>query len=338
MRRTTMPRRKTQQPDEGAATRRPAPSERDSTEHRRAPHAPNPEASAVRGFWSGTLAFGLVSIPVDLITAQRTTRVAARMLGPDGTPLRRRYFCSRHDVPLDTADIVRGYEVEKDRFVVVTDDELRALAPKLSQEIDLTRFVPLSAIDPMHFEHGYFLVPGKRAGKAYRLLAQVMELRARAGIATFVMRGKQYLVAIIASCGLLRAQTLRFTDELRSTEDIGFGERPTADESAHRELERHIDALRADALAADELDDTYTQRLLELIERKHRAGRDVIAAQDARFEDSTGAQIVDLLQYLKDSIAGSSPAAPSGRKRPRAAAGGDVVEKPARRTRRSAKN
>ena len=281
---------------------------------------PNPEASAVRGFWSGSLSFGLVSIPVNLITAQRTSRVALRMLGPDGTPLRRRFFCSKHAEALESADIVRGYEVEKDRFVVVTDDELRALAPKLSQEIDLTRFVPLEEIDPMHFEHGYFLVPNKKSGKAYRLLARIMEDRKRAGIATFVMRGKQYLVAIIASGGVLRAETLRFADELRSTDEIGVAPSAQASADAIGAFERQIDALRADALAPDELDDTQTQRLLELIEKKRSKGADVIAARDVRYEDSSGAQVVDLLQYLKDSIAGArAESSPNERKRPRAA-------------------
>jgi len=281
----------------------------------------NPEASAVRGFWSGSLSFGLVSIPVNLITAERTSRVALRMLGPDGTPLKRRFFCSKHAEALEQADIVRGYEVEKDRYVVVTDDELKALAPKLSQEIDLTRFVPLDQIDPMHFEHGYFLVPNKKSGKAYRLLARIMEDRKRAGIATFVMRGKQYLVAIIASGGVLRAETLRFADELRSTDEIGVAPSTNASADAVAAFEKQIDALRADALAPDDLDDTQTQRLLELIEKKRSNGADVIAARDVRFEDSSGAQIVDLLQYLKDSIAGGArtQSAPNERKRPRAA-------------------
>lgn len=314
-----MPRRK-------AATQSPAAPPKTEAE---APREANHEASAVRGFWSGNLAFGLVSIPVSLITAQRTSRVALRMLGPDGTPLRRRYFGSGDTRALDAADIVRGYEVEKDRFVVVTDDELRALAPNLSQEIDLTRFVPLADIDPIYFEHGYFLVPGKRSGKAYRLLARIMEERGRAGIATFVMRGKQYVVAIIASGGLLRAETLRFADELRSLAEVGFAETKATDAAAIDAFERQIDMLRADALASDDLEDTHTQRLMALIEKKRRQGTDVIAAQDVRFEDSNGAQIVDLLQYLKDSIisGGARSATPGKAKRARPAAGEEPATK-----------
>lgn len=271
------------------------------------PKQPEPaQASFVRGFWSGNLSFGLVSIPVSLITAQRSNRVSLRMLAPDGTQLKRRFFCPTDNVALDSRDIVRGYEVEKDRFVVVTDEELEALMPKLSQEIDLTRFVPLADIDPMRFEHGYFLVPSKRAGKAYRLLARIMEDRARAGIATFVMRGKQYLVAIIARGGLLRAETLRFADELRSIADVEVGEgETTIDEHAVAAFQRRFEALRADALDEADLEDTHTQSLLALIEKKRSAGKDTIAVQVNQEEESVGAKIVDLMEYLKKSIGGA---------------------------------
>lgn len=292
---------------------------------RRRPKTETPErdaeAAAVRGFWSGNLSFGLVSIPVSLITARRSNRVALRMLSTNGTPLRRRFFCPKDDAALEAHDIVRGYELEKDLFVPVTDDELKAIAPKLSQEIDLRRFVPLDAIDPMYFEHGYFLVPGKRSGKAYRLLAHVMEERGRAGIATFVMRGKQYLVAITARGGLLLAETLRFADELRTAADVGLGKPSEADPGAVKEFARAIAALRANALDVEELEDTQTRRLLELIESKRRAGKDVVAAPQAPDEEeSSGAEIVDLMKYLKESIAGkSTETAPRERKSPRAA-------------------
>jgi DNA end-binding protein Ku len=275
--------------------------------------------AAVRSFWSGSLSFGLVSIPVSLVAAQRHNRVALRMLSKDGTPLRRRFFCSEDAVALDAADIVRGYEIEKDRFVVVTDDELKAVAPKLSQEIDLRRFVPLADIDPMYFEHGYFLIPGKGSGKAYRLLAHVMEERARAGIATFVMRGKQYLIAIIARGGLLRAETLRFADELRTSADVGLGAHREADGDAVADFDKRIRALRADALDDDALEDAYARDLLALIAKKRRAGRDVVAAPAAPDEDApTSAEVVDLMKYLKDSIV-AADADTRERKQPHAA-------------------
>src|SRR5688572_16986915 len=126
-----------------------------------------------------------------------------RMVAPDGTPVERRYVCSKEQVELDWEDIVRGYEVKKGKFVVVTDDELEALEPRKSRDIDLRLFVRKDEIDPIYFERAYFLVPASGSNKAYRLLAKVMEDTDHAGIATFVMRKKEYLVAILAKNGIL---------------------------------------------------------------------------------------------------------------------------------------
>ena len=279
----------------------------------------SPEASTVRGHWSGNLSFGLVSIPVTLVTAQRANRVALKMLSPEGTPLRRRFFSSTSARPLENDDIVRGYEVEPDRFVAITDDELEAIAPKLSQEIDLRRFVPLAEIDPMYFERGYFLVPGKRAGKAYRLLAHIMEERQRAGIATFVMREKEYLVAITARDGLLRAETMRFSDELRDAADLGLTHPAEPDEKQVRAFELQIDRLKTKTFDAEDLEDAQTQELQRLIEKKRKAGKDVIAAPaEAETEDGGSAEIVDLMKYLKASVTGERSASRE-RKQPMAA-------------------
>jgi len=286
------------------------------------PPAPPPtaETSVVRGFWTGNISFGLVSIPVTLISARRSGRASLRMLAPDGTQLRRRYFGAQEGVALENSDIVRGYEFEKDRFVVVTDEELEGVAPKLSQEIDLSRFVPLADIDPMRFEHGYFLIPSKRALKAYRLLAATMEERGRAGMATFVMRGKQYLVAIIARAGLLRAETLRFDDELRSIAELEIDKSAAVDAPAVEAFARRIEELRAASLDTRDLEDTHTQRLLELIEKKRNAGKDVVAAAVTPHEESVDAKIVDLMEYLKNSITGGDASAETpSRKRPRSA-------------------
>ncbi len=277
------------------------------------------EASAVRGHWSGNLSFGLVSIPVTLVTAQRANRVALKMLSAEGTPLRRRFYSSTGERPLENDDIVRGYEVEPDRFVTITDDELEAIAPKLSQEIDLRRFVPLADVDPMYFERGYFLVPGKRSGKAYRLLAHIMEERQRAGIATFVMREKQYLVAITARDGLLRAETMRFSDELREAADLGLPHLAEPDEKQVRAFELQIDKLKTKTFDAEDLEDTQTQELQRLIEKKRKAGKDVIAAPaEVETEDGGSAEIVDLMKYLKASVTGEGSASRE-RKQPMAA-------------------
>lgn len=270
-----------------------------------------------RSFWSGNIAFGLVSVPVSLFVASRSSGASLRMIDADGTPLSRRYFCSAEEKPVDRDDIARGYEVEKGSYVIVGDEELAALAPEKSQEIDPRRFVKLSQIDPMYFERGYFLAPDRGANKAYRLLARVMEDAGRAGIATFVMRGKEYLVAIIAEHGLLRAETLRFHDELRSPENVGLPPLEKASGPRVRAMTKAMAALAADTLDRDALSDPHARRLRELAERKLAAGEDVIATEEFEpDEESAGAEIVDLMQVLKQSLEEGEPEARGSQRQP----------------------
>src|SRR5699024_10196100 len=141
-----------------------------------------------RPFWSGSIAFGLINLPVSLYAAYRRHRVALGMVDEDGKLLRRRYYCPHDEQELTAAEIIRGYAVAEETFVMVEDEELDAVAPEQAREIDLRRFVPAADIDPMYFERAYFLTPGEGAVKAYRLLAQSMQYEQRAGIATVVMR------------------------------------------------------------------------------------------------------------------------------------------------------
>ena len=259
-----------------------------------------PERSgSLRPFWSGTIAFGLVSVPVALFPGTRRERVSLRMLAPDGTPLRRRYFCAKEQVPLDSDEIVRGYEVEAGRFVTVDDEELDRLAPEKSREIDLRRFVPREEIDPRFFDRAYLLTPTGPSNKAYRLLAEVMERSGRAGIATFVMRGTEYLVAILAEDGILRAEALRFADEVRTPDAVGLPEPGEAPKASVREIRKVVKELAADELDPAELEDDADDALRELASRKRAAGEDVVEAPE---EAEPRAQVVDLMASLKESL------------------------------------
>jgi DNA end-binding protein Ku len=257
--------------------------------------------SAGRAFWSGTITFGLVSVPVDLYPANRSQRVSLRMLDADGTPLRRRFYDPKTERPVDTDEIVRGFEMEDGSFVVVTDDELESLEPRKSRDIDLRTFVPADQVDPLYFERAYFLTPAGETNKAYRLLAEVMERTGRAGIATFVMRTKEYLVAILAENGILRAETLRFPDEVRSPADLDLAE-VDADDAAVTRMQRALAKLRRKNLAESELRDTYAQRLLEVVEKKRRKGVDVVQAPAAVLDDDVDDSVIDLMEVLKRSM------------------------------------
>ena len=271
-----------------------------------------------RAFWSGTLTFGLVSVPVELYAGNRPSPVKLHMLDEDGTPLRRRYVCPEEGRELDADEIVRGYEIEDGSYVVVTDDELEALEPTKSRDIDLRRFVPHDQLDPMFFERAYFLAPGGGSTKAYRLLAETMERAGMAGVATFVMRTREYLVAIIAENGVLRAETLRFADEIRTPDAVGLPARPKrSSRKAAAAIEKEIEKAAADELDEDELADARAARLLELVEEKRRRRVDIVRAEPADPDDE---DVIDLMALLKKRLGAAQS---KGRKPPRRASSSD---------------
>jgi len=268
-----------------------------------------------RAFWSGTISFGLVSIPVDLFPANRRGRPGLRLLAPSGLPVQRRYAASGKEAGKDAevppAQLIRGYELAPGEHDVVTDEELAALAPEKSRDIDLTRFVPVDEVDPVLFERAYFLAPSGESAKAYRLLADVMERTGRAGIATFVMRDKEYFVAIIAEGGILRAETLRFADEVRSAEDVGLPEPRKPKAAEVKKLERAIAARAETKLDPDELVDPWTEKLVALAEKKQRKGEDVVEVPEEAAEEPQ-AEVIDLMEVLKRSLGATGGGARRG--------------------------
>ncbi|MBW3533933.1 MAG: Ku protein [Gemmatimonadetes bacterium] len=263
------------------------------------------DEARARAFWSGTVSFGLVSIPVYLYPANTSSRVSLRMLAPDGTPLRRRYVNPETGKPVDYDALVRGYELDSGEFVVLTDDELEALAPEKSRDIDLRRFVDVAQLDPVFFERAYYLAPAGDSNKAYRLLAQTMEKAGQAGIATFVMRTKEYLVAIVAEEGILRAETLRFAGEVRASDDVGLPEPVKPPAKTVKAMEKAIAARVEDDLDEDELRDEDSERLLALVEEKRKKKKDVVRPKEtAADEDGGGADVIDLMEVLKRSLSG----------------------------------
>ncbi|HLU49661.1 MAG TPA: Ku protein, partial [Planctomycetota bacterium] len=227
------------------------------------------EGGGARSLWSGSITFGLLSLAVDLFPAVRSDALPLKLVDASLNPLTRRYECPEHGRFLSRDEIVRGYELDDGEFVVVTDDELESLAPEKSRAIDLRKFVDIAEVDPMYFRRSYFLTPAENeANRAYRLLAETMERSGRAGIATFVMRGKEYLVALLAENGVLRAETLRFSDEIRAPRDVGL---PIDAEADPREVERFrraIEALAADGVDRALLRDERVERVRALIDDK----------------------------------------------------------------------
>lgn len=268
------------------------------------------DAQPVRAFWSGTITFGLVSIPVDLFAAVHSRSVSMRLVDPKGRAVGREYYCPDDGEALGQDEIVRGHPDDDGEMLVVTDEELEAIAPEMSRDIELRRFVPKEQIPPAYFNRPYYLAPSGRSTKAYHLLAETMAKTERVGIGTFVMRGHEYLVAIISDGELLRAETLRFADELRSPEDVGLPKRKRKPSRKRvTEISKAVAALKKKDISIDELSDVRADRLHEVVEDKLSRGEDVVENVDAEpdiEDDGEGpaGEVVDLMRLLKERIGG----------------------------------
>ena len=266
----------------------------------------------MRPFWSGTITFGLVSIPVDLVAAVGARNKSMKLVDAEGHPLGRRYWCPKDEKILDNDELVRGYQTESGKMVVVTDEEFAAAAPEKSRDIDLKRFVALDEIPPSFFDRPYFLAPDERAGKAYALLAQTMAKTGKAGIGSFVMRGHEYLIAILAENGILRAEVLRYADELRTPETIGLPKAGKANASLARALAREIDALSKPGLDMAEMADLEAETLRKFAQQKAKQGAGVIAMAELEDDEDDGAataNVIDLMEALRKSLGAKAGAA-----------------------------
>jgi DNA end-binding protein Ku len=271
-------------------------------------------AAPVRSFWSGTITFGLVSIPVDLFAAVVPRQKSMKLVDEEGHPLGRRYWCPKHEKVLDDDELVRGYETDSGKMVVVSDEEFASAAPEKSRDIELKRFVALDDIPPTFFDRPYFLAPDERAGKAYALLAQTMEKTGKAGIGSFVMRDHEYLVAIVSDQGMLRAEVLRYLDELRTPEAVGLPKPAKPDAARVRALAKEIDALAEAKIDPAELADLEAETLRKFAQQKAKSGEGVISMADLEGDDddaAASAQVIDLMQVLRESLGASAKKAPA---------------------------
>jgi DNA end-binding protein Ku len=256
-----------------------------------------------RAIWTGSLAFGLVNVPVGLYSATEDKTVHFYQFEA-GTSDRIRYkrVNERTGREVDYGRIVKGYEVRKGNFVMITDEELEAVEPGRSRTIDITDFVDLDEIDPIYFQKTYYLAPqGDGADHSYMLLREAMAATNKAGIATFVMRGKQYLGAVRAAEDVLMLETMFFADEIR---DPGseLESLPTGIAAASRELavaKQLIESMGTE-WQPQNYRDSYRERVEDLIERKCN-GEEIVAEGEPPQEDN----LVDLMEALRRSVEGA---------------------------------
>src|SRR5512137_1081166 len=176
---------------------------------------------AVQGIWSGTISFSLVAIPVRLVKAIEPGRISFRLLhGKDYSPLARRMFCPEEETMVPSDEIIRGYEIAPDKYVLMTDEELESVSPERSRTIEIVEFIDMKEVDPAYYDHPYYLVPLKGGEKAYRLLVEVMHRTKKAGLAKFVLAEREYLVVVTPKDGALALTTLHYSEEVLPDEDL----------------------------------------------------------------------------------------------------------------------
>jgi DNA end-binding protein Ku len=280
-----------------------------------------------RSIATGTISFGLVSIPVRLFSATQPQASISFNLLHDKCHgrLKQQYICPRDDNEIVERDhMVKGYEYSKDHYVTFTPDELKALEEKASQQIEISEFVPTEKIDPVYFDKAYYLGPDKGADRAYRLLAEAMKATGRTALARYAARGKQYLVQLRPVDGGLVMQQLMYADEVRPFTDV---EAPQG-EVKPQELElakQIIEQIANDEFHPEKYEDDVKKRIREQIERKIEG-----QAIDTSPAEAPPTQIIDLMEALKASLAARQGAQPE-------AAPVEEGRKPAKRAARAAK-
>ena len=252
--------------------------------------------------WSGAISFGLVNVPVKLYSAVSRKTVRFHQLNAKtGHRVAQKRVDSANGEEVPYEDIVKGYELTKERYVVITPDELETLDPEKSRTIDIEDFVDLADIDPVYYDHPYYLVPDKGATKAYGLLLNAMEESGKVAVARVVLRSKEHLVAIRPAPGnVLTMETMLFADEVVPPEELD--ELPEAKDlkASERELtmaQQLIDSLSSD-FEPEKYRDEYREKVLELIERK--AAGEEIAVQPEAPEPK---KVPDLMAALEASLA-----------------------------------
>lgn len=260
-----------------------------------------------RPIWSGSISFGLVNVPVKLFSAVSQQDVRFHQLRrSDGSRIRQKRVSAADGEEVPYEEIVKGYEVAPEQYVVIEPGELEALDPRATQTVDIEEFVDLDQIDPIYYEHPYYLVPDKRSEKPYLLLAEAMERANKVAIARFVMRTKQYLAALrVARTDdnrlVLILSTMLFADEVvEATRLDGLPDPADAEQVAERELkmaESLIDSLSVDQFEPEKFKDTYREQVLALIDAK--AAGEVVTAPAA---PESGARVVDLMAALEASV------------------------------------
>ena len=278
---------------------------------------------AARANSSATISFGLVSIPVKVYTANRSKSVSFNMLhAKDKSRLKQQYVCAACGEPVDSSDRVRGFEYARDQYVVMTDEELKALERKSDRTIEIEEFIPMERVDALYYERAQLLGPDKGGAKAYRLLNEAMLTMGKVAIGRHHVRGREQLVLLRPLGRGLVLQGLYYADEVAKFDDIDLGAEVEIKRGELDLAQQLIEQLANDRFSPEKYEDEYRRELLAAIDRKV-AGEEVVSAPPAEQRE----QIIDLVAALKKSLEEKRGAGPV---RVTADAAAERARKPAR--------
>ena len=292
---------------------------------------------AARSIGSGTLSFGLVSIPVKFYVATHSERVSFNMIHAEcNSRIKQQLWCPVDERVVDRDEIVKGFQFAKDRYVTFTDDEIKALEAEANRSIDIREFVPIEKVDPLYYEAAHYLGPDHGAEKAYRLLSEAMDDEKKVAVAQYTSHGKEQIVIIRPyDGGGLVLHLMHYADEVRKFEEIPLDGHVKLRENEIELARKLIEQLSTDAFDPEQYKDEYRDRVKAAIERKV-AGEEIVAPE----APPAKAQVIDLMEALKQSLGRTgtrerkAEKAKAGESRRPAAAARRAAERPQRRARK----
>jgi DNA end-binding protein Ku len=255
--------------------------------------------------WKGHLTFGLVSFPVRLYSAARSESISFNQLHKhDGSRIKQVLFCQAEDKPIPRSEIVKGFEYEKDRYVVIEDEEIKKVAPASAKVMEIQEFVKSDEVDPIYLETSYYMAPDEAGEKPYALLFEALKNTGRVGVARIAMHNREHIVILRPGKKGVMLHTMYFNHEIRQVDEF------RTDTSLVKDKELALAKSLIEALAADfepgKYTDEYRDNLLRMIEQK-KAGEEVVATPEPHQQ----AKVVDIMEALKASLAAAKKPAAS---------------------------
>lgn len=260
-----------------------------------------------RAIWKGSISFGLVSIPVGLFSAETRDEISFRQLDKRNlSPVGYKKYNKQDGKEVEAEDIVKGYEYDSDRYVLISDEDLKRANPEKTQTVDITDFVDLDDIDAEYYDKPYYLAPLKKNQKAYALLREALKRSGKVGVAKVVIRSREYLAAVVPHGEVLVLEILRYPHEIRGVDDLELPgddlEKLGVTDREVKMAEMLIDTMTAE-WDPSKYKDSYRDDLMALIEKKIESGQtEVLDETPVETEDAEPRGVIDIMALLKKSV------------------------------------